>query len=145
VAWRRRGRQDLSGFPLPFQFIIAMVAYAINERMARRVDYLLEEVRVLPNCSLISRMASYETRHTCFTIAIHLFTKVWVALLKSSGAKSVRIPASSPNCNLYAEWFVRTIRNECLKQFVIFGERHLRRPKTVTRLRMGFDVGHGST
>jgi hypothetical protein len=33
--------------PLPFQFIIAMVAYAINERMARRIDYLLEEVRVL--------------------------------------------------------------------------------------------------
>jgi putative transposase len=33
--------------PLPLQFIIAMVAYAINERMARRIDYLLEEVRVL--------------------------------------------------------------------------------------------------
>jgi putative transposase len=33
--------------PLPFQFIIAMVTYAINERMARRIDYLLEEVRVL--------------------------------------------------------------------------------------------------
>ena len=33
--------------PLPLQFIIAMVAYAINERMARRVDYLLEEIRVL--------------------------------------------------------------------------------------------------
>ncbi len=33
--------------PLPLQFIIAMVAYAINERMARRLEYLLEEVRVL--------------------------------------------------------------------------------------------------
>ena len=33
--------------PLPLQFIIAMVAYAINERMARRIEYLLEEVRVL--------------------------------------------------------------------------------------------------
>jgi hypothetical protein len=32
---------------LPLQFIVAMVAYAINERMARRIDYLLEEVRVL--------------------------------------------------------------------------------------------------
>jgi putative transposase len=29
------------------QFIIAMVAHALNERMARRVDYLQEEVRVL--------------------------------------------------------------------------------------------------
>jgi hypothetical protein len=25
--------------PLPVQFIIAMVAYAINERMARRIEY----------------------------------------------------------------------------------------------------------
>jgi putative transposase len=55
-----------------------------------------------------------------------LFTKAWVELLKSSGVKSVRIPASSPNCNPYAERFVRTIRNECLEHFVIFGERHLR-------------------
>ena len=33
--------------PAPFQFLIALVAYAINQRMARRVDYLREEVRVL--------------------------------------------------------------------------------------------------
>jgi hypothetical protein len=33
--------------PVTLQFIIAMIAYAINERMARRVDYLREEVRVL--------------------------------------------------------------------------------------------------
>jgi hypothetical protein len=33
--------------PATLQDVIAMVAYAINERMARRVDYLQEEVRVL--------------------------------------------------------------------------------------------------
>jgi len=33
--------------PLPLQFLIAMVAHAINERLARRIDYLQEEVRVL--------------------------------------------------------------------------------------------------
>jgi len=33
--------------PLTFQFLIAMVAHAVNERMARRIDYLQEEVRVL--------------------------------------------------------------------------------------------------
>lgn len=32
-----------------------------------------------------------------------LFTQAWVELLKSSEVKSVRIPASSPNSNLYAE------------------------------------------
>ena len=33
--------------PVTLQFTIAMIAYAINERMARRVDYLQGEVRVL--------------------------------------------------------------------------------------------------
>ena len=32
---------------LPLQFLLTMVAYAINERLARRLEYLLEEVRVL--------------------------------------------------------------------------------------------------
>jgi transposase InsO family protein len=54
-----------------------------------------------------------------------LFTKEWTALLKPS-VKCVRIPASSPNCNPYAERFVRSVRTECLDHFVIFGERHLR-------------------
>ena len=36
-----------SMLPVTIQFLIAMVAYAINERMARRVQYLQEEVRVL--------------------------------------------------------------------------------------------------
>jgi hypothetical protein len=55
-----------------------------------------------------------------------LFTEAWVGLLNSGGVKSVRIPASSPNCSPYAERFVRTVRTECLNHFVIFGERHLR-------------------
>jgi putative transposase len=55
-----------------------------------------------------------------------LFTKGWVELLKLSGVKTVPIPASSPNCNPHAERFVKTVRAECLDQFVIFGERHLR-------------------
>ena len=33
--------------PLPLRFFIAMIAYALNERMARKQEYLLEEVRVL--------------------------------------------------------------------------------------------------
>jgi putative transposase len=37
----------LSFTTLTLQFIIAMVAHTLNERMARRVDYLHEEVRVL--------------------------------------------------------------------------------------------------
>ena len=33
--------------PVTFQFLIAMLAYASNERMARKLDYVQEEVRVL--------------------------------------------------------------------------------------------------
>jgi len=55
-----------------------------------------------------------------------LFTKAWTALLKSEGVNSVAIPARSPNCNPYAERFVKTVRSECLDHFVIFGERQLR-------------------
>ncbi|MFC1642439.1 integrase core domain-containing protein, partial [Myxococcota bacterium] len=57
-----------------------------------------------------------------------LFTEAWTELLKKSGLKSVRIPASSPNCNPFAERFVKTVRAECLDHFVILGERHLRVP-----------------
>jgi hypothetical protein len=47
--------------PLPLQFVIATIAYAINERMARRIDYLMEEVllpRTVP-CSLLCSCARY--------------------------------------------------------------------------------------
>ena len=33
--------------PLPLQFVIAMIASAISERLQRKLDYALEEVRVL--------------------------------------------------------------------------------------------------
>jgi hypothetical protein len=66
-------------------------------------------------------------RHT--THLIHdrdpVFTKAWTKLLKSGGVKCVRIPANSPNCNPYAERFVKTVRAQCLEHFVIFGQRHL--------------------
>ena len=55
-----------------------------------------------------------------------MFTEAWKALLETGGVKCVPIPAQSPNCNPHAERFVKTIRTECLDQFVIFGERHQR-------------------
>jgi len=55
-----------------------------------------------------------------------LFTKKWKLLLASSGVSSVSIPAQSPNCNPHAERFIKSIRNECLDHFIVFGEPHLR-------------------
>ena len=34
-------------------------------------------------------------------------------------------PVQAPNANAYAERFVRSIREECLDQLILFGERHL--------------------
>ena len=56
----------------------------------------------------------------------HLFNKAWSQLLGNAGVSCVPIPAQSPNCNPHAERFVRTVREECLDKFVIFGEAHLR-------------------
>jgi hypothetical protein len=55
-----------------------------------------------------------------------LYTKTWTAPLEWSGVKSVPIPAKSPNCTPHADRFVKTVRTECLDNFVVFGERHLR-------------------
>ncbi len=46
----RRGLEDPAArrmLPLPVRFLVAMIAHAINAHMARRVEYLMEEVRVL--------------------------------------------------------------------------------------------------
>ena len=55
-----------------------------------------------------------------------LFTAAFETILEERGVRCVKIPAQSPNCNPHAERFVKTIKFECLNQFVIFGERHLR-------------------
>ena len=55
-----------------------------------------------------------------------VFASGFTEVLKLAGIKCIRIPPQSPNCNPHAERFVRTIRDECLDQLVLFGERHLR-------------------
>ncbi|MBN2574711.1 MAG: transposase [Deltaproteobacteria bacterium] len=55
-----------------------------------------------------------------------LFTGAFRGILRDRGVTCLRIPAQSPTCNAYAEGFVKTARDECLRHFVFFGERHLR-------------------
>ncbi len=38
----------------------------------------------------------------------------------------IRLPPRSPNLNAFAERFVRSIKEECLDQMIIFGEQRLR-------------------
>jgi transposase InsO family protein len=55
-----------------------------------------------------------------------LYTKDFLAILAGSGIESVKLPARSPNLNAYAERFVRTIKEGCLEQMILFGESSLR-------------------
>lgn len=50
-----------------------------------------------------------------------------VEFLEQAGVQIIRTPFRAPNCNAYAERFVRSIKEECLDRVIPLGERHLRR------------------
>jgi hypothetical protein len=55
------------------------------------------------------------------------YTEGFRRLLRQGGVKVVRLPARSPNLNVFAERFVLSIKSECLDRLVPLGEAHLRR------------------
>ena len=56
-----------------------------------------------------------------------LFTGDFLETLRISGVRSVKLPARSPNLNAHAERFVRTIKEGCLENMILFGEGSLGR------------------
>ncbi len=42
-------------------------------------------------------------------------------------ARSARLPPRSPNLNAFSEWWVRSVKSECLSKLIIFGESSLLR------------------
>jgi transposase InsO family protein len=55
-----------------------------------------------------------------------LYTQDFLNMLAAVGIESVKLPPRSPNLNAYAERFVRTIKESCLEQMILFGEEALR-------------------
>ena len=55
------------------------------------------------------------------------YTDAFRGHLDREGVKPVRCPARAPNCNAFAERFVRSIKDECLNRMILFGEVSLRR------------------
>jgi transposase InsO family protein len=55
------------------------------------------------------------------------YTDAFRGHLDREGVKPVRCPARAPNCNAFAERFVRSIKDECLDRMILFGEASLRR------------------
>ena len=55
------------------------------------------------------------------------YTAEFRAYLKREGVMPILCPVRAPNCNAFAERFVRSIKEECLDRMILFGERSLRR------------------
>jgi hypothetical protein len=56
-----------------------------------------------------------------------LFTPEFLKILAAVGVESVKLPPLSPNLNAYAERFVRSIKESCLKRMIWFGKASLRK------------------
>jgi len=54
------------------------------------------------------------------------FTPQFQRILEEQGHTPIKLPIQSPNLNAFAERWVRSLRNECLNHFLIFGESHMR-------------------
>ncbi|MBW8035074.1 MAG: transposase [Planctomycetes bacterium] len=48
------------------------------------------------------------------------------AILRAGGIRCVKTTVASPNLNPFVEWFVRSIKSECMDKVLIFAESHLR-------------------
>ena len=55
-----------------------------------------------------------------------LYTDEFLSILAEVGIQSARLPPRSPHLNAYAERFVRSIKESCLDQMILFGEDSLR-------------------
>ncbi len=53
------------------------------------------------------------------------FTDGFDQILAAAGIKPVKLPPQSPNLNAFAERWVRSVKEECLNQLILFGEKPL--------------------
>ena len=51
-------------------------------------------------------------------------------LIDAAGVKRMPLPPRSPNRNIYAERWVRSVKEECLARLILFGEASLRHALT---------------
>jgi putative transposase len=58
------------------------------------------------------------------------FCSAFRSILEAEGVKCLALPARSPNLNASAERWVRSVKQECLRKLIFFGETSLRRALT---------------
>ena len=54
------------------------------------------------------------------------FSEAFDAVFRGVGTEAIKLPPQSPNLNAFAERWVRSVKEECLDQLILFGERSLR-------------------
>jgi transposase InsO family protein len=54
------------------------------------------------------------------------FSENFDALFRAASIQPVKLPPQSPNLNAFAERWVRSVKEECLDQLILLGERSLR-------------------
>ena len=54
------------------------------------------------------------------------FSEAFDAILRDAGMVAIKLPPQLPNLNAFAERWVRSVKEECLDQLILFGERSLR-------------------
>jgi transposase InsO family protein len=73
------------------------------------------------------------------------WSRAVLALLEQEEVRIIRTPFRAPNCNAYAERFVRSIKEESLDRIVLLGERHLRRTVAEFVARCGIIKASGTS
>ncbi|HSG73336.1 MAG TPA: integrase core domain-containing protein, partial [Planctomycetaceae bacterium] len=53
------------------------------------------------------------------------FSKQFHEALLTQNVKPIRMPIASPNMNGRVERFIKTLKYECLNQFILFGQKHV--------------------
>ena len=71
-----------------------------------------------------------------------IFSRAFREEIGEHGIRALRTPASSPNCNAYAERFVGTIRREVTRRMIFFGADSLRRARHEHALHYGSERNH---
>jgi hypothetical protein len=93
-------------------------------------------ITVHPNEAWMKQIARNMTMEGCGTLKdcrylLHdrdtKYTRSFRSIIASGRVELVALPARSPNLNAYAERWVRSVKEECLSQVILFGERSLRR------------------
>ena len=52
-------------------------------------------------------------------------------LIESGDVKTLPLPARSPNLNAFAQRWVKSVKDDCLSKFILFGETSLKRAFTM--------------